>query len=562
MGTGVILVGSLKAMQPYFEMDSVHVILDKGDYFIKPSDIESGDLSAMAPTVVTGDGGEAILVANSEHSFFHIAGNNSTYDFGGSTITVYTSTYQYVSGNCTPLRFTGSYNTVKNLELIDDGDLESTGTNITNVIIDGANNLLTEFKLQSRGCTPYGYGELFGKGGVMILSTQKHCGVLIRGNYNTFSNSEVFHKAYGHCVFMQGAEYPTIDNCYIQSLVSTTEAIYAEKGSGSPADGADFLTYFGYHMSDNYNYTLALCEEGIRAYITGETIIDGVPYVTRAPVVSPTIKNCTIKDARGGVTLTHSSNAWVENCKAVGCGRGFAIPNNSTIINCSGDAQYGPLYGVDYQGSGYTNVDVTLVDQEGVDALTVVEPRSQWLSNPDEEFETCNGTAHIAYIEGTNHKIKFRDGRVNDTWQNSVKIKPSWATYPVSGISFAHIGLGGDDRNVGSLWLSDTSVEILDENGDGTGEYGTANPSETIYDDGSYLTNSYIANQTDWPVWIDSETSGCEIWSNATVIIESGATNNTIYISGSKSDYVIEYGTMDSSNIIHENYTWDIDSCF
>ncbi len=571
VGSGPILVGSPKAMQPYFAMDNVHVILDTGEYEITADNILNQDFYSFAPQVAEltnadgTDSGEGYITDSPRLSLFYVAGNNSIYDFGNSTITVPTTVYQYIVGlysqKCDPIRFTGNYNTFKNLIYIDEGVSESTQTGITNVTIDGKYNVLENLTLHSTGSSPYGYGELFGKGGSNTISHQKHCGVLVRGDYNHVLNCNIHHRAYGHCLFMQGAEYPTIEGCNISADITTTQAVYAELGSGSPADNVDFLTYFGYHMSENYNYTISLSEEGIRAYDSGITIIDGVPYV-RGAVNTPTVKDCVVKNARGGVTLSHTTgNAWVENTTVIGCGRGFAVRKGATIKNCYADAQFGPAFGVDYDWHGGNSIEITIVDNSSSEWITANEARSGWLSDPNQLFETCNGTAQIAQIKGSSgQNVKFRDGRVNDT-STSVKIKPSdWGTYPDKSVVFARIDLGGDDRNLGALWLNDQATEVVDENGDGTGVFSAANAPETIDDDDAALKDSYIANETDYPVYIDANVSGCTIWSNGMVILETGATGNTIYIGNGATFIEAGLNAADSNTIIYED--WDIDTCF
>ncbi len=548
MGDGPILVGSLKAMIPYFEMDSVHVILDKGDFTITLADVSSGEyLTAYGPNIdeitdSSGNGtGEAKLTENAMHSLFLAKGNNSTYDFGGSTVSIYTTVYQYLGGSI-PLRFTGNYNTVKNLEMIDIGEAETTGTGITNITMDGSYNTLESVTLRSTGSYPYRYGEVFGKG-FYTIRHDKHCGLLLRGDYNHALNCNIYHYAYGHCVFMQAAENPTIEGCYIEAEVSTTSSIWAEKGTDSPADQIDFLTAWGFFLNEDFKFTMALSEEGIRAYGSGETVINGKGYI-RGGALNPRIINNTIKNARAGVTLTHAAGTrYVYGCTAIGCERGFAI-GTGEIIDCYSDAQFGPAFGVDYSWDSGVTADITLIDGTSADYVTV----------EGVDYPTCNGGGQIAYIQGSNHELKFRDGRGS----NSPEIV-TWVQGMVSSIpNVARIQLGGSLHNIGELW--EPEYDLSNYNFDWILVPTEYLGKKVLQDEQMPLTYTKVANETDWVIYIDENVSNCEIYSNGSIWMEPGAKNNKVYTSGS----IITYGSgdIDSSNTLQEGYSWDIDSCF
>ncbi|WP_373942907.1 hypothetical protein OEG92_07370 [Polaribacter sejongensis] len=97
---------------------------------------------------------------------------------------------------------------------------------------------------------------------------------------------------------------------------------WQKKVRGSVADLIDFYTVWGYKLPAGYMKSTG--EAGIRAYNAGETIIDGVEYSRGTSNV--TVKNCTIKHLRTGVTLAHATGTkYVEGTTAIGCENGFSL---------------------------------------------------------------------------------------------------------------------------------------------------------------------------------------------------------------------------------------------
>ncbi len=493
----IIKVSTLEEMLPYFKMDSVHVLLEQGEYTITGEDFDAGKFPGTTE-VVEGRISNAMFIAE---------GNGSTYDFGGSII--YTKIKEvfnskFMQGELSNLHVLGNNNFITNVTFVDDGDIHDLPPKgCTNIMIDGRENTVDNIRLYSTGSSPYGYGDIFGKGGGAMIRLKKHCGVLVRGDDNTFQNSVVVHNAYGHCVFMQGAVRPNIINNRISSSISTTEAILAERGDeNSKANNIDFMTTWGFEMCDDFTYTIALCEAGIRAYISGNTMIDGVRYRRKA-VDGAYIAGNYVKDTRVGVTLTHSNNnsrqTIVEDCTTVGTERGYAVNDGAIIRRCYSDAKYGPAYGVDYKSGKNNIVDITIIDEVSDDYIT---------STYDGKlYRTNNGTGHIAYIQGSGHKIKFKDARVKDL--NS----EIYTACPDKSIEFCAYDLGGDVRSKGDLWMSTK---------DG------ANAPQTLKDDQNALTDSYIANGTTLPIRIDENVKGNYIWSVGEVYEEVEGANTLV----------------------------------
>lgn len=393
------VVNSMKELLPYLDDNNVHVKLKPGSYTISAKDIHQGDFTS------------ATVVKNRANVLFLFSGNNSVYDFTNVTINVKTEVlgaFPSKREELYQIQIIGNNNVLKNLTLVDDGSVYDAPTRrATNIVMDGAKNRIEGFHITTRGSYPYGYGEAFGKGGRSVINHRKHSSFLIRGYKNHAKNCTIIHRSYGHAMFMQAADWPIIEGCYIEGAMRSTDDMWTEKGSGSDADKVDFKTVFGYELPKGY--MMCLGEEGIRAYNGGETIIDGKEY--RRGTSNPTIINCTVKNMRAGVTLTHATGKkYVEGTTVIGCSRGFCI-GSGDIVDCYADTQHGPALGVDYESDEGTNAEITLLPYEG---------------------KSYNGSGHAAIIIGKNHKITFHS-MLHKADQN------------------LKINIGGDNKTIGLL---------------------------------------------------------------------------------------------------------------
>ncbi len=494
--TKAIKVSTLDEMQEYMKQNNVNVVLKKGEYLITLEDFEAGKYPSLTEVVEN----------RFSNALFLVTGDGSTYDFGGSVIKIEAKEIfnsPRMKGELVDLHILGSNNVVKNVEFVDLADIHDfPPKGCTNVMMDGKENIIDNLTLKSCGSMPYGYGDIFGKGGGALIKLKKHCGVLVRGDDNTLQNSTIFHNAYGHCVFMQGAVRPNIINNHISSLMITTEAILAEKGDpNSKANELDFRTTWGYHMTENLNYTKAVCEAGIRAYNAGNTMIDGVRY--SRGVDGPFIAGNFVQDTRVGVTLTHAKNSTrrviVEGCTTLGTERGYAINDHAIIRDCASDAKYGPAFGVDYANSRGNIVDITIIDEQSSDYI--ISPYD------GKSYRTNNGEAHIAYIQGRDHKIKFREGRKSDVG------KEIYTNCADKSITYCAFDLGGHIRIISNVWKSTKNGE---------------NAPETVNYKPTSLEDSYIANETSLPIRVNENAKGNNIWSVGEVVEWKSGDNSVV----------------------------------
>lgn len=355
-------VSSLADLLPYLDDDNVEVTLSPGTYSINADDVDAGTFT---------------------NPLLLFEGSNSIYNFTGVTINIDTDVFQkFGSVDVKEIQILGNYNVISDLTIVDIGDTRPS-YKAQSITMDGSNNTIQGMHLSTSGSYPYGYGDAFGKGGGPVIKHYKHSAVLIRGEYNTFKNSTVIHRAYGHSIFMQAASYPTIEGCYVEGEMRTTDDMLAEAGTGSAADNVDFMTVWGYTLPAGY--MMSLQEAGIRAYNAGTTYING-EEISRG-TDNPTVVNCVIKNTRTGVTLAHATGTkYVEGCTVIGCEQGYSI-GSGTIYDCSADAVYGPVFKNAYSSDNGYKADITVLP-------------------PSDSY--YNGQKAIAYIGGSDHDLTFR----------------------------------------------------------------------------------------------------------------------------------------------------------
>ncbi|MFC7339147.1 LamG-like jellyroll fold domain-containing protein [Haloferula chungangensis] len=366
---GQNVVSSLSQLLPYLDDDNARVVMTPGTYRITPADVSSGLFSS--------------------NTLLNFTGHNSEFDFTGVTIEIDTRVFRSF-GNIEVIEVAlhGEDLVLRNLTLVDIGNTRPYRTAL-GVLLDGRRNLVEGFSLTVRGSYPYGYGDIFGKGTGYVIKHFKHSGILVRGDSNHLKNTSIFHRAYGHGIFCQGSLDAVIEGCYVEGEMRSSDEVLAEAGTGSPADDVDFETAWAQDPSaeDSPGYPLqpgwmfSLQEDGIRAYNAG-TDPDGNPRNTR----NLTVKDCTVKNMRSGVTIGFCDNTkYVEGCVSLGNESGFWVGSSGQIVNCSGNAQFGPVYQNNYQTDRNNVVDITILDNE----------------------ETYGNHA-VAYIGGSGHNLTFR----------------------------------------------------------------------------------------------------------------------------------------------------------
>lgn len=316
--------------------------------------------------------------------FLDLAGSNNTYDFSGAEIKLDTRDLggYGLDNSVIPITVTGNNNLIRGLSLkgVDVDVASDPDTNrfadrgSVYLTVTGNDNTLQDTTLGPRGSTPYGLGDVFGKGGrpetgglpveeggTAWINHRKTSGFLVhQGATNTVvDNLNMSSYSYGHGFVIQtGATNTTIRNSEITGELCPANSIILHPEYQEYAAGAD-----GIHGTEDdggtrrgtqlYAHTQLSCQEdGIRMY--GDT--HGL-----------TVENTIVTNMRSGVHSTFGSGPIViDNVEAYGTENGFVPGSNTTITNSKGDITNGPLVYVQYNGKSNTTIDVELVGDRPV----------------------------------------------------------------------------------------------------------------------------------------------------------------------------------------------------
>jgi hypothetical protein len=346
---GQTVVGSFAELLPLLDDNEVSVKMAPGTYSITAADCGAGALFT-------------------ESNLFEFTGTNTIFDFTDVIFEIDTEVLQQFGNiDVKEVAVFGANQVLKNLTMIDIGNTRPTRTAL-GVLLDGVNNRIEGFNLTVRGSYPYGYGDIFGKGSGYVIKHFKHSAMLVRGEDNHLLNCKVFHRSYGHGIFCQGSINATIEGCYVEGEVRTSDDVLAEAGSGSAADGKSFVTNWGEDENGENGYTLqpgwmfSCQEDGIRCYNTGP----GLEVTNTVNTADIRVIDCTVNQMRSGVTIGFCNDTkYVENCVALGTEGGYWVGTYGEIVDCAGNAVYGQLLGNAYQTDRDSVADLTVLNNEG-----------------------------------------------------------------------------------------------------------------------------------------------------------------------------------------------------
>ncbi|WP_009958108.1 right-handed parallel beta-helix repeat-containing protein [Verrucomicrobium spinosum] len=274
--------------------------------------------------------------------FITFSGSNNTFDLTGVTIELDTSLRAALRSPIHTDEFliNGSNVTLKGLTITSVGDGKANGGAVLGVA--GQGTTLRDCTIHVQGSAPYGYGDLFGKGGL------KHSGVHITGSQTTIIGCRIYSRSFGHGFYLQEDCHDVrFEDCHVEGVMRSTDEMLKE--TDGLAVKRNFQTVIKTHAG-NYQilpgYMKALGEDAFRTYGQHRNL---------------TVKNCTAKNMRGGFELRTQTAPRVEGCTALGCERGFWVSTGATLLQCKGDVQYGPLLFV--EGDDAT-VEVSLVPSD------------------------------------------------------------------------------------------------------------------------------------------------------------------------------------------------------
>jgi hypothetical protein len=320
-------IDSLKELAEYAQQDNVSVRLTPGVYGLKdPSMGQELDLPHYKDDQLVGDFPAAALLL--------FSGHNSSYDLTGAEIQLDTKLHQaFGNRKLYEVLVTGDNNLIEGLALKDVGNHAPSHSAIMLTVM-GDNNTIRNADLFIRGSYPYGYGHLLGKGGGSIVPGRKHSSLLVAGKNTKLIGCKVVTRAFGHGIVMQGAVDTLIMDCYVEGETRTTDDMLAE--TSGPAFETGFKSMYppGKIVPGQIK---CLAEDGIRTYSYGSLVGRNTERVT--------VVNCTVKNMRAGVAIgSERGPSRIIGTTVVGAQeRAYTLGSGGTILDCKGDAVYGPL---------------------------------------------------------------------------------------------------------------------------------------------------------------------------------------------------------------------------
>ncbi|WP_372937461.1 hypothetical protein [Seonamhaeicola sp.] len=342
-----ITVTSLADFKNYINKDNVKIKLKEGNYQI--------------------DDAEKIR-------FIEITGNNSYYNLTGVRFMVDTKLFSRKDleksddGNSMycAIEISGNNTTLEGLYIETYGD--TPGRQSKNKIFNlvGENVTLKNVEVRTTGSNPWGYGSLYGLGGGDV---RKMNGIRIGYPAKNVKliGCKVHMRAMGHAIFLQGAENTLIEDCHVDGLLRTTDAIlaetsgygfdrnfYAKKPRHSHKKGYVEGTIIGEDGKILPGEIVSLSEDGIRMY----------PEYNGHKTKNTTIKSCTVTQMRRGIcTGLSSSGDKVIDCVVRNCvATGFNVGNEDVLINCSADAKFAEAVCIPYTNAKNASVEINILD--------------------------------------------------------------------------------------------------------------------------------------------------------------------------------------------------------
>ena len=312
---------------------------------------------------------------------FVFRGDGNRFDFRDVVIEIDTTLYDKVpeGGYTRCLIIAGSGNHLEGLTIRSTGPNQGSNGNILSV--QGASNTLQDVTLHVYGSSPYGYGDLLGKGGPNLVPLKKQSGIQVLGAGTTLRRCKVFSRAFGHCFYIQVGDDILLEDCYAEGALRSTSEMLGET-SGMAYD----LGFRAVNKNRDGRYLItpgymkSLSEDGFRTY-------GGAGQVK--------LVNCMAVHTRAGFEIGAKDDSprktILENCIARGCERAFLLGSHVIVRRCRGDLLYGPLLYL----RGGTGSDIELELAGGSSDYTV------------HALATIAGSGHRVRLTAQPHEMDF-----------------------------------------------------------------------------------------------------------------------------------------------------------
>jgi len=313
------------------------------------------------------------------------SGSNNTFDLTGVTIEFPTELFnQMTRTKVHGLRMYTIYGdkiTIKGGRFEDTGDTPP-NVSIANFFIEGHDVTFQDCFIITRGSSPYGVGDMLGKGRGAAVKLQKHSAMAITGDRPYIKDCKFRINTFGHGIHIHGSQDVHIDGVIMMGDQRNTSDIYDSKDP--LMKGFDYkYQYPDWKKGEPIprDEMIGLTEDGIRAYLEGEDKDTGERRRTGHMLV----ENCAVNGMRGGITLTIGGSATVRDCLVINCSHGYSVPSNSTIENCRANVTNGPALAMPYSHKSNSKIEIELLEHVGEEV----------------------GTHPLAQITGSGHDITF-----------------------------------------------------------------------------------------------------------------------------------------------------------
>ena len=320
--TAPIRIASLQALAEYAAQSGNTIIMRPGNY-------QMGDL--FPPEVI------ARRREARQFQLLTFSGSDNVFHLAGVTIEADTALRRALRPPMHNNEFviSGDNNTIDGLTLINTGGATSpAGATLS---IAGRGNTLRDCVFLIQGSSPYGYGDLFGKGGGPVISHSKQSGVHITGDSTTLIGCRLFMRSYGHGYFVQGGDNHYFEDCLVEGQMRSTDDMLAE--TSGPAFDVQFRSAYRNRDGEERvtaGYMKSLAEDGFRTYSQARNL---------------TFIHCVARYMRAGFELRTHEGVRLEGCVAMGNERGFWVASQAVVEGCRGDARYGPLLFLEGNGA-------------------------------------------------------------------------------------------------------------------------------------------------------------------------------------------------------------------